>query len=141
MFEATIERIEPIAQGVIPSKPIGVLFLAANPSDTTRLYLDKEYRGIRESLQKAGRREEFTLRNESAVRIGELIYLLLLHRPMIVHFSGHGTQDGEIILEDEFGDGISVPHTTIQNICSILNRDSNQIRCVILNACFSELDF
>jgi hypothetical protein len=115
-----------------------ILFLAANPSDTTRLQLGKEYRDIREALQKAGQRNRFTLTNELAVRVGELIQLLLQYKPVIIHFSGHGSDAGEIILEDESGKSFPLPQEAVQKIFGVLNRNGNQIRCVILNACFTE---
>lgn len=117
---------------------INILFLAANPSDTTSLQIDREYRGIKEAIKKAGKRERFALTNELAVRVNELIHLLVQLKPTIVHFSGHGSKDGEIILEDEGGNSFPLPQEAVKRIFGILNRDKNQVRCVILNACFTE---
>jgi ActR/RegA family two-component response regulator len=118
--------------------PMPILFLAANPAGMSRLQLDKEYRQIREALQKAGHRDRFKLENELAVRVGELIQLLVQHKPAILHFCGHGSAESEIILEDDYGRGHALPHEAVTKIFGILNRSRNQIRCVVLNACFTE---
>lgn len=70
--------------------PIRILFLAANPIDTTRLRLDVEVRAIKEALRGAEFRSRFDLEQEWAVRTADLQRCLLQHKPHVVHFSGHG---------------------------------------------------
>jgi hypothetical protein len=82
---------------------IQVLFLGANPSDTTRLRLDEEVREIDSVLRQSEFRDMFDLQQHWAVRISDLQGLLLRHKPDIVHFSGHGSMSNEIILEDSSG--------------------------------------
>jgi len=69
---------------------IKILFLAANPSDTSRLRLDEEVRAIEEALRESEFRNRFELHSHWAVRIDDLQKLLLRYKPDIVHFSGHG---------------------------------------------------
>ena len=69
-----------------------ILFLAANPSTTTRLRLDSEVRAIDQALRQANYRDQFDLRQHWAVRVADLQELLLRHQPHIVHFSGHGSK-------------------------------------------------
>jgi len=80
-------------------------------------------------------RNELDLRSHWAVRISDLQSLLLRHRPDIVHFSGHGSRSSEIILQDSNGSSMFVPADALSSLFSLL---SGSVRCVVLNACFSE---
>lgn len=114
---------------------IKILFLAANPLDTQPLRLDEEMRAIDTALRQGEFRNEFDVRSHWAVRISDVQELLLRHQPHIVHFSGHGSEVSEIILENVDGMGVSVPASALSNLFRVL-RDN--IRCVILNACYSK---
>ena len=56
-------------------------------------------------MARSDQRDKFVVEQEWAVRVADLQGSLLRHRPAIVHFSGHGSQAGEIILEDQAGHG------------------------------------
>lgn len=116
-------------------KPIRILFLAASPKDTDRLRLDEEIRTIDERLRAAEFRERFELIQAWAVRSADLQDRLLRHKPDIVHFSGHGSEDGQIVLEDDSGMAQPVPTEALSNTFEILK---DNIRCVVLNSCFSQ---
>jgi hypothetical protein len=66
-----------------PAK-IRILFLEANPSDTTRLRLDEEVRGIDRALRIAEYRHAFKPERAHAVRAGDLQELLVRHEPHIM---------------------------------------------------------
>ncbi len=112
-----------------------ILFLAVNPSNTTRLRLDQEIRAIDEKLRQAEFRDKYEIEQQWAVRVSDLQGHLLHHKPNIVHFSGHGSSASEILLEDESGDSHPVSVKALSQLFSILKDD---IRCVVLNACYSE---
>ena len=57
-------------------------------------------RAIDGALREAEFRDRFEIHQHWAVRIGDLQEALLRYRPDIVHFSGHGTESSEIILQD-----------------------------------------
>lgn len=116
-------------------QPIVILFLAANPSTTTRLRLDEEVRAIDQALRQANYRDQFDLRQHWAVRVGDLQELLLRHQPHIVHFSGHGSPAGQLLLEDDRGREFAVPPDALSRLFAILR---DRVRCVVLNACYSE---
>jgi hypothetical protein len=135
------------------SSPIKILFLAANPSDTNHLRLDEEVRAIDQALRKAKYRDDFELEQHWAVTASDLQEALLRHEPHIVHFSGHGSQKGEIILESSDMRGQSrreislsesptsskpgyVSAKALANTLAILK---DNIRCVVLNACYSKI--
>jgi hypothetical protein len=119
----------------IGEKPIEILFLSANPSDTTRLKLGEESRAIDQALRQAEFRDKFDIKQHWAVRIADLQGFLLRHKPDIVHFSGHGSESSEIILEDNSGNSQPVSVRALSTLFSVLK---DNIRCVVLNACYSE---
>jgi L-arabinose isomerase len=64
-----------------------------------------------------------------------LIQALLDEPPDIVHFSGHGVEQG-IILQDEYGARKVITKEALE---SLFEEFKDKIKCVILNACYSEL--
>ena len=114
---------------------IKILFLAANPKDTSQLRLDEEMRAIDQAIQQAEFRDRFDIETQWAVRVVDLQGYLLRHKPDIVHFSGHGSESSEIILEDNDGNSQPVSSRALGQLFSVLKEN---IRCVILNACYSE---
>lgn len=113
---------------------IKILFLAANPSDTTRLRVDEESRAIDQALRQAEFRA-FAIEKHFAVRVADLQGFLLRHQPDIVHFSGHGSSMGEILLEDNTGNSHPVSVRALSQLFLVLK---DNVRCVVLNACYSE---
>jgi hypothetical protein len=118
-----------------PQKVIKILFLAANPTDTPPLGLDEEIRSIDQALRQAEYRDKFELVQKWAVRVTELQSHLERYQPDIVHFSGHGSSSGEIVLEDNSGTSRAVSNRALSQLFALLK---DNIRCVVLNACFSE---
>jgi hypothetical protein len=117
------------------SSAIKILFLAANPSGTTRLRLDKEIREIDQALRQAEFRDRFDIKQHWAVRVADLQGLLLRHKPDIVHFCGHGSASSGLVLEDASGKRHPVSARAMSQLFSILK---DNIKCVVLNACYSE---
>ncbi|MBK6902972.1 MAG: CHAT domain-containing protein [Saprospirales bacterium] len=113
-----------------------ILFLAANPKDSTRLRLDEEARRIKEALGRSKHRDKFELEEIWAVQIPDLRRALLDKQPGIIHFSGHGSALGRIYLEDPSGNGQEVSAEALGNLFKLFKK---YIRCVILNACYSEV--
>jgi CHAT domain len=120
------------APGTAPA--LRILFLGASPKGAVALRLDEEVREIDSSLRKAEFRDRFDLRQQLALRPVDLQSALLRHRPQIVHFSGHGEADG-ICLEDEAGQLRKVQGSVVARILGVFKK---QIRCVVLNACYSK---
>lgn len=115
-------------------KPIRILFLASNPRDTTQKRLGEEMRAIDEAIQQAKFRDKFDIRQQWAVRISDLQSHLLRYKPEIVHFSGHGSDSREIVLENDQGSSQAVPIPALSKLFALLK---DNIRCVVLNACDS----
>lgn len=114
---------------------IKVLFLAANPLDTTHLRLDEEIRLITTKLRASDYRDSIELISAWAVRADDLLQLLNEHKPHIVHFSGHGNTAGEIALLDNNG---FVKPVNAAALASLFKTLKDNIRMVVLNACYSQ---
>jgi tetratricopeptide (TPR) repeat protein len=114
-----------------------ILILAANPTDTSRIRLDKEVREIDEGLRRSSKRERFKLEQKWAVRQRDFYRAILDYRPQIVHFSGHGTGVNGIVLEDETDQSVEVNASTLASMFKLFA--AKGVECVILNACYSEV--
>jgi tetratricopeptide (TPR) repeat protein len=115
---------------------IKTLFLAANPNGTIHLALDEEIREISDKIRLSEGRDVLDIVTAWAVRPDDLLQYLNQYKPQIVHFSGHGSDAGEIILVDNKGDAKSVSSRALKKLFTTL-RDNIQI--VFLNACYSRI--
>lgn len=113
-----------------------ILFLAADPTDTSRLRLGEELREIQEKLQLAKRRERFELQQRMSVRPADISQALLDVQPQIVHFSGHGMAAGALCFEDQLGNTHPIQPDAL---AALFEQFTNQVNCVVLNACYSEI--
>lgn len=111
-----------------------ILFLAADPSDATRIALGEEARAIAHGLRDAPRGSAFEVAWEWAVRAHEIEASLLRHRPEIVHFSGHGSAAGEVVFEDASGKAAPIDQAAFARLFELMG---GAVRCVVLNACYS----
>ena len=62
--------------------------------------------------------------------------LLNTKPPTIVHFSGHGTSTGALCFENEEGETHLVQSKAL---ATLFKQFSGHIQCVVLNACYSEI--
>lgn len=115
---------------------IKILFLASDPNDASRLRLGQELRDIQERLQLSRYREKFLLEQRWSVRPGDISQAILDVEPEIVHFSGHGTNIGELCFEDKLGKIQPVQPSALAALFAIVNK---QVNCVVLNACYSAI--
>jgi len=111
-----------------------VLILAANPNSTPRLQLEEEAQLIRERLQEGEIGKKYIVRAKSAVSIEDLSRYLLEYEPIILHFSGHGNSDGEIIFNNRQGQAQPL---SLQSLADLISIIQGRIECVVFNACFS----
>lgn len=118
-----------------PARVKTILFLAANPRNTSRLRLGEEIREIDERLWRARKREQFALEQRWAVRPNDISQAMLDFEPQIVHFSGHGTGMNGLAVEDETGRAQLIRTTALAGLFKLFR---GQVECVLLNACYSE---
>lgn len=117
------------------AKAIRVLFLSADPSDTSRLRLGAEIREIQEQLQKARLRERFELSVRMSARPMDVSQALLDIQPQIVHISGHGDASGAICLENDAG---KTQPVTPEALAALFKNFVEKIQCVVLNTCYAD---
>jgi hypothetical protein len=142
-----------------PTMARKILFLAANPTGTSRLRVDEEAREIQEGLRRSTNGQDFELVTRWAVRAQDIRRALLDENPSIIHFSGHGevgnvaagsapadarkftpvdpvdSQASHIIVEDDQGHPRPYPPEALANLFKLF---ADQIDCVVLNACYSK---
>lgn len=111
-----------------------ILFLSANPTDTSRLRLDLEFREVQEGLLRA--RSRVNLQQRWATRITDLRRALLEAQPELLHISAHGTPDKGLVFEDDRGYARPVEGEALAELFALF---SPQLKCVVLNACYSAL--
>lgn len=96
--------LQSVARSPTQNRRIKILLLAANPTDSMRLGIDKEFRAIDRALREAEHRDDFEVESHLAVRFDDLAGLLMRHKPDIVHFSGHGSDANELdFVQNETG--------------------------------------
>ncbi|GAB1543112.1 hypothetical protein NUACC21_57860 [Scytonema sp. NUACC21] len=142
-----VSTVEQVLQQQLQSSPnsdrylrkdsnIKILFLASEPTDAPRLRLGQELRDIKETLRLSKNRDKFRLEERTSVRLQDITQAILDFEPQIVHFSGHGTNTGELCFEDSSGNMKSVSAEDLGNIFKCFE-EKILIKCVILNACHS----
>jgi len=122
--------------GTTTRKKKTILFLAANPKNTSPLSLDQEVKEIEEGLQRSKKRHNFQLEQRWAVSPLDMQRAVLNLNPEIVHFSGHGAGEDGLALEDETG---KIQLVKAKALASLFKLFSDRVECVVLNACYSEV--
>ena len=126
----TVKRERPTSK----PRSFTVLVASANPLDTTRLALDEEVRSLTASVRATPARDSITIESAWALRPYDLLVELNEHKPEVLHFSGHGMADGQLVFVDEAGKPKPVDGAAIS---STLVTAGESVRVVVLNACFS----
>jgi CHAT domain len=116
-----------------------ILFLSANPQQTSRLRLDREFNDVDNALRISGYRERFTLQAKWAVTPRNIRRALFDYQPDIIHFAGHGAGSKGLILEnDNTGKEQLVTGEALGELFGLFSLFSKRIECVLLNACYSK---
>jgi len=113
-----------------------ILILAANPIGTSQLCLDEELREIEQGLGRAKQRDKFDIKSALVVRSRDIQRSILDFKPHIVHFSGHGTGQDGLVLENETGHAKLVDALALARLFKLF---ANRVNCVVLNACYLEI--
>lgn len=128
----TLNAIEQIRK--IPEK-ITVLFLASNPIDQIQLRLDEEARSITEMITKSKYRDSIRFQTCWAVQPKDILQAINEYNPSIVHFSGHGSDNDEIIFQSNNG---TAKNVSKEAIVQTMMASSEEIRLVFFNTCYSK---
>ena len=121
--------------------PKTILFLAANPKNTSQLGLDNEVQAIQSGLQRSRYRDQFELKQRWAVSPREMQRSIEDLKPHIVHFSGHGVGEDGLALENEAGDVQLVQAEALAQLFRLFVAPFTDppVQCVLMNACYSEV--
>lgn len=117
----------------VPEK-ITVLFFATNPKGTSQLRLDEEARSIQEMIRKSEHRDSILFETRWAVRPLDILQAINEINPDVIHFSGYGSENGELVLENTDG---SAKLVTKEAITQTIMSASDKIHLIFFNACFS----
>ncbi|NJN80993.1 MAG: SUMF1/EgtB/PvdO family nonheme iron enzyme [Caldilineaceae bacterium] len=111
-----------------------IVFFASNPAETSPLQLDEEIREVMTKIRGSQFREMLQVVPMLAARPDDLLQGLNEHKPDVVHFSGHGSSRGELLLMDSQRRAQPVSPVAIRALFAAF---SPAIKLVFLNACFA----
>jgi len=127
-----------------------ILFLSACPDDSNRLpaeyqdaldsmwvplRTDLEMRDVEEQLLLSRQQGQYQIKYQPAARWKDVGRTLAYYRPRVVHFSGHGDREGNLIIESDGGGAELVTPEGVARLFSVYRAS---IECVFVNACYSE---
>ncbi|HVU71297.1 MAG TPA: CHAT domain-containing protein, partial [Ktedonobacteraceae bacterium] len=136
-----------------PATQAVMLVLKANPpgaiSVQEGLRIEQEINQIKDVLRE--NHEMIDLQERGAVRLQDFSRHLQRYQPALLHFSGHGTEEGELVLEKyasqaelraqariPLGRVANVDYIEYAAIARILVEYRATLRCVVFNACSTE---
>jgi TPR repeat protein len=121
-------------------RKVKVLFFAADPLSSPpdgrdpRLRLDENVRQVRETVDAAPHRDALEVIDRWAVRTRDLVREMNRVHPQVVHFSGHGSSDGLVVVGSEGRGSHAVDAAGLTDLLRLFRDD---IQLVVLSACFS----
>jgi pterin-4a-carbinolamine dehydratase len=116
-------------------KQKSILFLAANPRETTSLRLQEEEREIKDKLRSQGY-GKVPIYSSGATRPRDIQQAMLDSKPQIVHFSGHGIGEEGLVFEDMDGQTKLISSEALADLAKIFAERG--LECIVLNACYSK---
>ena len=111
-----------------------ILVLLCNPEGTKSIGVLEETGLLQQAIEQSQYWERFDVILKPAMRFSHLGQDILKEQPRIIHFCGHGTNEG-LILHHKNGTEELVKNKDLANL---LSRFNDCIECVFLNACNSE---
>lgn len=132
LHDVAIQRLDELS--LLPEK-ITVAFFATDPATASdrRLLLDEEVREIQEKLRLSDHRDAIKLESRWALRPGDILQYMNELAPTIVHFSGHGTNQDELVLQNSSGNAAIISLSSIVNMFEHFDF----VRLIFFNTCHS----
>lgn len=112
-----------------------ILLIGSNPYTHKIIRIDKEVTGIMNALNKAENRDDFFFQNVPQICAHDLLSYLRQMKPKILHFSVHGSDDGDLEFTSNENGGVT--QISPDEMARIIKHLSNPPKIVILNACNS----
>ena len=140
LFFFTGKLEETDQQAVINGQPAtstgkkAILYISATPTNVDNLQVDFEFKKIKASLEGGLIRDEFELLSPlMAVSLQDFLQAKHRYKPAIIHFSGHGLQDGLMFATSENVFQI-IP---IELLREVFKGIEAYAKLIVLNACYS----
>lgn len=132
LHRETVARVDKLS--ALPEK-ITVAFFATDPATASehRLLLDEEVRAIHEKIRLSDHRDAVKLESRWALRPGDILQYMNELKPTIVHFSGHGSDHDQLVLQDRNGEIVLVSMESIVGTFELYD----SVRLVFFNTCYS----
>lgn len=115
------------------SDKIKILYLAANPRDTSHLRVQEEARELQERIRLGARREDFEVILCPAVRPRDLLLGLQEVQPHVIHFSGHGDEDKQIVLQNEVSKSRPVAPEDLAGLVELFKAN---LKVALMSCCY-----
>lgn len=115
-----------------------ILFFAASPADHVSLDVEAEFKDIESEFDRSPHPDRFDCRFVPAVRRADLLRQLLKFKPQVVHFSGHGTTQDVLLLENDHGLAEPVGADELELLFETVPPQYRP-HVVVFNACYSEV--
>lgn len=138
LLEAAVRKLgEPAKPSERPLTvgSLKVLVLASNPLGTTALDLAREVRQLEARLRSGKSTQALTIVSRYAAERRDLQGMLLQETPHVLHFSGHGSAETGLLLEDEAGNAAPILKKALVELIAMFN---DHVQLVVLNACNTE---
>ena len=140
LFFFTGKLEETDQQAVINGQPAtstgkkAILYISATPTNVDNLQVDFEFKKIKASLEGGLNRDEFELLSPlMAVSLQDFLQAKHRYKPAIIHFSGHGLQDGLMFATSENVFQI-IPTELLKEVFKGIEAYA---KLIVLNACYS----
>ena len=140
LFFFTGKLKETDQQAVINGQPAtstgkkAILYISATPTNVDTLQVDFEFKKIKASLEGGLNRDEFELLSPlMAVSLQDFLQAKHRYKPAIIHFSGHGLQDGLMFATSENVFQI-IPTELLREVFKGIEAYA---KLIVLNACYS----
>lgn len=115
-------------------RPIKVLFVSSNPVNDS-LQIDREIRDIKDRIKLAKHRDLLIIEQVGAARPQDLLQAFNEHEVDIFHFSGHGSEDGELGLSASDGTFQPLRPDALAGLMRVLGK---KVQVAVINACYSQ---
>src|SRR5579872_7129096 len=116
-------------------EPALIMFFAANPLSTNHIAIDREAKEIEKKLELKSCTVPLRFKAKWAAQPDDLLEALNQDRPIVVHFSGHGSCTNGLIMHGNDNDHMFVTTNILRRLFHVMKDD---IRIVVLNACYAE---
>ncbi|WNJ18737.1 COR domain-containing protein [Pontibacter sp. G13] len=111
-----------------------ILFMSANPRNRTHLEVKKELRFLQSEYMRGGNDHSYVFLEAEFGVDAQRFQRALDAKPSILHFSGHGINEGLYIQDDN---GNAIPYR-ISGLKRSFKHHTESLKAIILNACFSK---